>query len=593
VVVGVLALRSGHEGRSAPSAPSALSPDARERSGTGASRDAERPPGRDARPVALDVTAVSEPGGVPLAGARVVLTAATGDRRSVVAEVTTDASGRAELRCGPVVAPLVSAYASGHVGTTLEPAASASSVRLTLRRLAAIEGRVRDSEGRPVEATVTLALGVARVDAVHMLPEEVPAASDIAARSDGEGRFAFAGLPPGDGYRVRAVAGAMHSEVERKLTLQPGETARLELVLEVGGGVAGRFVSAAGAPLAGGEVRLYRPEGAGWRQAHGNRTDADGRFLVPGVRAGNYLLQAEHVGDGAVSFAGRHVTVERGAVVDVGEVRPDAGLLEVATVLAPGAPAPENPEVKLALLVAVRAREAPLPFASVALRSRIGASLLVHGLPAGELHVTVSPEDRALQRVDHRESWHPDAGRRRIEIPLSAEPPQAVLRVELGAFHEVLALALIADGALVRRTAMMGEKPGLEIMARLPADRAFELWVLGRRSFARADVAPIAGGAVGTVRPTPGEKPCVLAGTVRSPRPGLRVVLALPAGDWPIEHRLLEVPVGPRGEFRIEGVPPRRTLQLAVAEGLQCGTPLVVHTPESGGSDETLALDPP
>jgi len=543
----------------------------------------------------LAVEVVSEPGGTPLAGAEVALNVATRGARSVVATARTGADGRAELGDAGGSAPLVEARAPGHVGASLEPPPGTSSVRLSLRRLASIAGAVRDTADHPVAATAVLSLPpAARGAFAHMLPEEAPASGVLASRADETGRFAFAALPPADGYRIRVHAGSTLAEEERSLDLPPGACVSAEFVLRVAGGITGRFVSRAGAPLADAEVRVFRRDGAGWRQGHGTRSDAEGRFRFGGVQPGSVLVEAEHHDGALVSFAGASVAVEAERVADVGDLVPAPGELELLVL--PGARAPPDPVpgVKVAILVVSRRTDSELPFASVGLRTSLGRPLTVAGLPEGELQVTAASSDPGLGRGEHRGWWSPATTPTRVEIVLDRAKAAAAVTVDLDGCGPLFGLALLVDGDVVGRFHPLPAGPlPSATFGKVAPGRPAEVWALARDAFRRVPVPPLEPGAKVTVRPGPPEPACRFAGVVRRPAAGQRVLLCLPGSDWPRGAAILDAAVEPSGRFRLEGVPPSRAFELCVAEGDRTGAVRLVQAPDPGGSVETLDLDAP
>jgi hypothetical protein len=159
------------------------------------------------------------------------------------------------------------------IGLEVEAGRRLEGVRFELQPGAVVEGRVADAAGAPVEG--------ARV-----------AVGRPAALSDAEGIYRLEGVATG----IRNLV-ADHPEFDRLetgLTVEPGVT-RADLVLTGGWPVAGRTVTDAGEPLGEVRVELVRILALEARR-YGVTSDAGGRFTVPRVAAGRYLVEAERAG---------------------------------------------------------------------------------------------------------------------------------------------------------------------------------------------------------------------------------------------------------------------------------------------------------
>jgi len=162
---------------------------------------------------------------------------------------------------------------------------------IALPEPATLRGEVVDELGRPVAgADVGV---VSRWEERMRLcrPEDRPSGiGDGLARTtlttDDLGRFAAAGLPPGE-VAVTARCLGIHRRVEETVTLSAGEERRgLRLALPGGETIEGVVQTADGEPVAGALVYV-RDGGRGGASVE---TDADGRFRAEGLAEGRYLV---------------------------------------------------------------------------------------------------------------------------------------------------------------------------------------------------------------------------------------------------------------------------------------------------------------
>ena len=143
-----------------------------------------------------------------------------------------------------------------------------------------VDGRVVSSTtSAPIrKATVTLQSGAAERSAITGV----------------DGRFRIADLAPGN-YRLKAErAGFLPDESEYEIEAQEN-VADLDLKLDPQAVLAGHVLDEDGDPLPGAEVtyRRYRNGKHGQAiESGGNEADADGYFLIAGLRPGHYTLSA-------------------------------------------------------------------------------------------------------------------------------------------------------------------------------------------------------------------------------------------------------------------------------------------------------------
>lgn len=180
-----------------------------------------------------------------------------------------------------------------------------------------IAGRVLDPQGEPVAG--------AWVEAERLEPEQaVPAAArrvlrrlaasddrvaalvDDALESQETGPDGSFRLSVGPGrYEVRATHPEHADAEELTVELGEGERAEVELVLRLGGRLAGRVFDADGAPAAGATVRCVRDEGdeevaaiplallAGDSKSRETHSDSQGRYEIRGLLPGDYRVSVE------------------------------------------------------------------------------------------------------------------------------------------------------------------------------------------------------------------------------------------------------------------------------------------------------------
>jgi protocatechuate 3,4-dioxygenase beta subunit len=105
--------------------------------------------------------------------------------------------------------------------------------------------------------------------------------------TDDEGAFQMEGLPSGS-FSVTARKGALVATAAQPIVLAAGGRADVEIAVSPGLTVAGTVKSADGAPVAGAQVSLVVRTRGSFGMAIGARTEASGRFSIPGVLPGEY-----------------------------------------------------------------------------------------------------------------------------------------------------------------------------------------------------------------------------------------------------------------------------------------------------------------
>ena len=166
-------------------------------------------------------------------------------------------------------------------------------VKLSLPEGAVLEGRVLAPDGKPaVRANVGPVTGRRAMASID----------NTSRQSDGNGYFRVEGLKPGP-VSIQAT----HDDYPRTvkdLELKPGIN-RLNLRFEGGQAVSGRVVDDDGDGVGAALIRLA-PAAQPWRGPE-TLSEADGSFELPGVKAGDYRLQAN--AEGFAPFGGADVSV--------------------------------------------------------------------------------------------------------------------------------------------------------------------------------------------------------------------------------------------------------------------------------------------
>jgi protocatechuate 3,4-dioxygenase beta subunit len=293
--------------------------------GLGEARVAVRAVGDAVRPSPLVIVlqrggsiegVVHLPDGSPAAGARVLaipadqpmfrenpyLVMSGADGTWIRATVgTADEEGRYALRglaldAAVVVAAEAEGFARSVWSEAITPTAEhpSTTLDLPLRRPAGLDVTVtRKADGAPVpDAEVRLGdtLG-------GQAPTDTPSA----------GRYVFRGLGAGD-QRLRVEAKGFLPDV-RTVTVPEGGTLAVTVVLDAGVAIRGVLLDEAGRPVEGAGVDAERidPEpGEGWHSLTAARdtTDAQGRFVLGGLRPGRYRVAAvkRNLGTATIRF---------------------------------------------------------------------------------------------------------------------------------------------------------------------------------------------------------------------------------------------------------------------------------------------------
>jgi protocatechuate 3,4-dioxygenase beta subunit len=170
-------------------------------------------------------------------------------------------------------------------------------IRITLPATRRVEGRVVTPDGQPLSGATVLAsemilrsLGGSQMMGSNRFHRAV---------TTDEGTFSISGVAPGPIQLRVSLAGYQNAEREG-LEVKPGEDLFVELTLEPGATVEGRVLNAAGDPVVRATVRAQEGGMGGaafvMMSGMGNSTDADGRYLLEGVKPGQRTLVAQAEG---------------------------------------------------------------------------------------------------------------------------------------------------------------------------------------------------------------------------------------------------------------------------------------------------------
>lgn len=237
----------------------------------------------------------------------------------------------------------IAAAAPGYLPAALfsEDRPRTGPVALLMARAAFLAGQVVDGDGRPVAGAML---------EVIPLQDRSLNWNETLGRSRADGSFRIAGLAAGQPYLLSAKREGFALAGLRAETPAAGKTSPpLRVVLSRGATLVGRLVDEEGRPVPEAEVRLYESDADGTLffervsfAEHGQtRSDADGRFRLPGRNAGRYDLSIRRPGFAPASVEGIEVP-EGASEVDAGEVRLQTGaVLEGLVVDERGRPVPD------------------------------------------------------------------------------------------------------------------------------------------------------------------------------------------------------------------------------------------------------------
>ncbi|HSR69900.1 MAG TPA: carboxypeptidase-like regulatory domain-containing protein [Acidobacteriota bacterium] len=288
---------------------------------------------------------VSDDRGRPLPGASVEIRAPYGQGKKIAVE--TDSQGRfSEDRLIGDTFDVTASHPEHQHETLRRVDAGRSDLNLVLKRQALVEGRLVDSQGRPITKEGVPIFAAQPYDRPS---QGVSTTTREVGVSDDRGRFTLR-LLPGKGYllaRTSGYAAGRSSEFQ----LAPGESVRgLDIVLPQEAQVKGRVVDARGQPVQGAEAVAYEVSKP---QAHGRQlptarllpgvtgfasSDLQGRFRIDGLPKQNCRITARHPDWASSSTLIVDLSDAKEDPVDVGDLRlRQAGVVE-GVLIAEGKP---------------------------------------------------------------------------------------------------------------------------------------------------------------------------------------------------------------------------------------------------------------
>ena len=226
---------------------------------------------------------VSDDGGKPVAGARVLALSAAGGFQDgealYLSEAKTGADGSFSMADAPDGARVLSARAAGLVPLTRFSLEAHAEERLVMQRGGVLRGTLADAAGKPVAGAIVVC-------------------EEVAGRTDASGAFRLTGVP----YGSRTVETVWKEDLAaRKETVKVPRDAETEVSLKLAraASIAGSVVDeTTRKPIAGVRISLQNPgRNFGRRPAQRlARTDARGQFKAGGLGSHHYTVQASRDG---------------------------------------------------------------------------------------------------------------------------------------------------------------------------------------------------------------------------------------------------------------------------------------------------------
>ncbi|WP_338273972.1 carboxypeptidase regulatory-like domain-containing protein [Corallococcus caeni] len=250
---------------------------------------------------------VSDDAGRPIPGARVQADLRDANAPSQRGQTVTDARGR--YRLGPLfrLPHFVAVRAAHHVDAEpeyQELGKFEEQLDFTLPRAASVEGVLVDEEGQPLAGrTVQLHPG-------PVSPSEVEFITDHAV-TDEAGRFVLDASAEGPAWLDVDDATFVLQRLAVELPSEP-----VRMVLRRGTPVSLTVLSAAGAPVRGAQVTLWKRDARG-EADRVEVTDAHGQATLQGVSPGSYVAEARVPGRAADVHASQPLDVQTGEAPSV------------------------------------------------------------------------------------------------------------------------------------------------------------------------------------------------------------------------------------------------------------------------------------
>ncbi len=265
---------------------------------------------------------VVDPGGAPVAGARVTYHGASNWSQQADARFDGVETGKDGTFAFPALPAGSFRFSAAHESlarassqlVTLDGKTEVRDVVITLAAGAIVRGKVVDAQKQPLPGA-RVRIGVtARQRMIFEPPRQ--------AFTDGTGAFEIKGLPRGEltGVALHETGASQSADINTT----HGDVSDVTLVVDVTGAIAGIVVDPAGNPLEGVQVSAgpnFRDQGAvtdftqfrlrGFPQ---ELTDSAGKFTLTGLAPGSYMISAARPGTGG---PGRRAATE-GTVAQTG-----------------------------------------------------------------------------------------------------------------------------------------------------------------------------------------------------------------------------------------------------------------------------------
>lgn len=235
---------------------------------------------------------VVDDAGKPVAGARVLVVASDtgfdGDSR-YIGESRTGADGAFAVPDAPEGTRVILVRAPGFIPVTRVQIEARPDEKISLQRGGTVKGMVIDGSGKPAAGVIVTA-------------------EEVAAQTDSQGNFRMTGLSAGT-HRLQALWKEDFAALKDSVRVRKGEETEANLKLRLGSAIPGTVVEeGTRKPVAGVRVAAYASTGFGGfarrRAERMARTDARGRFRLPGLAPARYAVQAVKEGYLSASVAG-------------------------------------------------------------------------------------------------------------------------------------------------------------------------------------------------------------------------------------------------------------------------------------------------